>query len=212
MQALARKVLTLEYVAVRTPLAVLDNKVVSHLPERSFVRRSVEGCLGLLDDLANRVLWDRESARNGAPQADSAARTDAEAVDEQEFAEMQEQIADALLTDEEQRRHAGELAEADEQDLEELADLRAKHRAQELAEERRLKETEPDRMGSAAAVKKVAASKAPTRKAPAEKASAEKAPASAAKKTPAKKAPGTKAPANKAVAKKVPPTGPVSER
>lgn len=51
-------------------------------------------------------------------------------------AEDQERVAEALLSEDEQRRHVGELADADERDLKELAELRAKHRAQELAEER----------------------------------------------------------------------------
>jgi hypothetical protein len=64
---------------------------------------------------------------------------DGDGFDADQFADAQEQIAEALLSDEEQRRHVGELADADERDVEELADLRAKHRAQELAEERRMK-------------------------------------------------------------------------
>jgi hypothetical protein len=137
MHSLARKVLTAEYVALRTPLAVLDNKVVSHLPERSRVRRSVEMGLGVLDGLAERVLSDA----TGTVRATAATpeQLDGDGFDADQFADAQEQIAEALLSDEEQRRHVGELADADEREVEELADLRAKHRAQELAEERRMK-------------------------------------------------------------------------
>lgn len=138
MRPIARKLLTVEYVAVRTPLALLDGALRRRLSEDSPVRRAVAAPIAALDGLAGRVLAEPADNRSRSSRATSGAGPqDAEVVPDE-----QEQIAHALIEEvEEQRRVLDEeLIELDEDEQIAQAELRAKHLAQELEEERRLKE------------------------------------------------------------------------
>jgi vacuolar-type H+-ATPase subunit I/STV1 len=138
MRPIARKLLTVEYVAVRTPLALLDGTLRKRLSEDSPVRRAVAVPIAALDGLAGRLLAEPADAGSGSFRDTQGAESDVPAA----VPEEQEQIAEALIEEvEEQRRVVGEeLIELDEDEQIAQAELMAKHRAQELEEERRLKE------------------------------------------------------------------------
>jgi hypothetical protein len=116
MNTALRKALRTEYVLLRTPLAVLDARVLTRLDEQSRVRTGVEKGLAALDSVAARVLGPAESS---APPPASTPAPAPEAVDE---------LAATLLAEqEEQHNLAGELAE-DEELRRVQAELKAKHR------------------------------------------------------------------------------------
>jgi hypothetical protein len=130
MRTLTRTIVGVEYQVLRTPLALVDGALGRKLSEESRVRRAVRGGINRLDGLAASVL---------SPPEQSAAPT---AADPEVLAEEQEQVVEAILSEEEQRKHVGELAEADEQTKHDLAELRAKHQVLELEEERRRREAD----------------------------------------------------------------------
>lgn len=154
VRGLARKVIEVPIAVVRVPIVLIDSSVISRLPGGAVVHRGFQGAIGVLDAAADRI---REEPRNGTfLSAQDAAEEIIEVVEADQGA-----IAEALLDEEQQRRHVGELAELDDDEQQRQAELMAKHRAQELQEERELKEREPDRLGPAAEAKKAAAKKAP---------------------------------------------------
>lgn len=155
---LARTVLRLEYTAVRVPLSAFDTYVASRLPQNSPVRATLARGLSALDAVAERLLHDdRETAhdaRNDEPAGatvtatvpdstvdDTDTDTDTDtaqdtAQDSEDAAAERERIAEVILEEEHTERHVGELAEADEDELEDLAELRAKHQQAEEHERR----------------------------------------------------------------------------
>lgn len=63
---LVQQVMKAEYAVVRTPLGLVESRVVTKLPARSRLRAGVERSLGSIDVLAGRALGDQEVVRRGA--------------------------------------------------------------------------------------------------------------------------------------------------
>jgi hypothetical protein len=158
MRTLTRTIVGVEYQALRTPLALVDAALGRRLPEQSRVRRVVRGGIDKLDGLAASLLSaDREpdgepdrapehapdpvAPQRSAPTRAAPERPAAQP-DLEVLAEEQEQVVEAILSEEEESKHVGELAEADEQTKHDLAQLRAKHMVLELEEERRRREAD----------------------------------------------------------------------
>jgi hypothetical protein len=167
MRTLTRTIVGIEYRALRTPLALVDSALIHRLPQESRVRRAFDGGVNRLDGLAAALLTPPEESRTESPAGSqeqsgrtTAPRPDATTAGSSddasgqeshqttpedvgaELAEEQEQIVEAILSEEEERKHVGELAEADEQTKLDLAELRAKHKVLELEEERRMREAD----------------------------------------------------------------------
>jgi hypothetical protein len=144
MNPVVRRVLRTQYVLIRTPLAVLDRRVLSRLPDDSRVRTTVAQGLAGLDVVASRLTSDqgqdggsvdRTAQDGGQDQPTADARADAA----REEREEQERIAAALLDEEQLQQHVGELADADEAELQRQADQRARHLLAEKADEEEAK-------------------------------------------------------------------------
>jgi hypothetical protein len=128
MNTTLRKALQTEYVLLRTPLAALDERVLTRLDETSRLRTTVERGLSVLDSVAARVLGP-EGARGPAgrtgPEGGGASAT---AGPPAAPAEEVDQLAATLLAEQEEEHNlAGELAE-DEELRRVQAELKAKHR------------------------------------------------------------------------------------
>jgi hypothetical protein len=83
---LLRKAVHAEYTLLRTPLAVLDEQIVSrYTPRGSRVQTSLARTIGVLDALAGRLLTDepeqRPAGRSGADRDGQAAGSDREPAD-----------------------------------------------------------------------------------------------------------------------------------
>jgi hypothetical protein len=103
-----RTLLKLPYQAARTPLAVLDAKLVKRLPADSPPRLAFERLIGSLDEAAGRVLKDRRVEQHGA-EVRERADTLTKAVDlEQDAAQRRSAAADTVRQAEQQ---ASELRE-----------------------------------------------------------------------------------------------------
>lgn len=78
---LLRKAVRVEYTLLRTPLAMLDERVVSrYTPRGSVVQTSLTRTIGVLDSVAERLLKE-PSAGPGAPGAAESVPTDTEPTD-----------------------------------------------------------------------------------------------------------------------------------
>jgi hypothetical protein len=115
-----------EQVVLRTPLAVLDQQVLAHVPGSAKVRAVVGRGISALDSVAGRASQlgtSGSSESTGAPEpTGSAAPTPLEEIPVEEV----EERAAHLLEQQEQQPLAGELAEDDE--LRRVqAELKAKH-------------------------------------------------------------------------------------
>jgi hypothetical protein len=150
-----RKVVQVEYTLVRTPLVVLDRRLLAHVPAASMIRTSLERGIDTLDAAAGRLLRPAESdarpddpgnqAENGPSAFEPADRTVAVPVDEVE------QIAEQLLARSDTAPPVGELADPDLQEVQ--AELRAKHLLEEQEEEKRLAREHAERAEAADAAK-----------------------------------------------------------
>lgn len=169
--SVSRNVVRVEYTVVRAPLGALDTFVVSRLPQSSPVRVGFSRGLAALDAAAARFLAgpQQDGQRGGAghsgknaarttpvpassstagppvDEADTDTDTDTDTAEIDEDAER-ERIAEAILEEEQEAHYVGELAEADEDDLERQAELRAKH---QLAEEKERREADEWRKAAA---------------------------------------------------------------
>jgi hypothetical protein len=64
--AIPRSIARLQYVAVRLPFTVVDERVVArHWSEGAFVRQGLERSLGLLDRFAGWLLADEQISQRG---------------------------------------------------------------------------------------------------------------------------------------------------
>ena len=125
---LVRKVVRAEYTILRTPLAVVDQRVVApRFGDDSMLHISIERGLHTLDAVADRLLGD-----STAPAPEPASAEHAE-----ELEHEREQIAETIL---EEEPVVGERADPDLDVAEVQAQLRAKHAVEEREEQRRLKE------------------------------------------------------------------------
>jgi hypothetical protein len=182
--SVVRKVVQVEYALVRTPLAVLDRRVLTRLDEGSRIRLSFERGLQTLDAAAGRLFQAPKSAARETPdpfQTPTAAAPetpDAFAVTDPPVdvaVDEVERVADEILADQDEKPMVGELADPDLQEVQ--AQLRAKHLLEEQAEEQRLKEEHEERVKAANAAGPPAAKRAPAaKKAPAKKAPAKRPP------------------------------------
>lgn len=139
MRTLTRRIAGAQYVAMRTPLALIEG-ALTHVPGTAPVRRVVHGGVSRLNGLAAAVLAPPQQSSPSRNTTSAPAQQPTPPAGAEELAEEQEQIVEAILSEEEERKHVGELAEADEQTKLDLAELRAKHKVLELEEERRLRE------------------------------------------------------------------------
>jgi hypothetical protein len=163
--SIARSVFRLPYAAARTPLAVLDTRLLGRLPDSSRVKMSFARGLTGLDAAAGRLLGEPQLEERGnatsepathsqsatpATAKTEAARTKRSRTTRKDSSESEgphtetaqaerERIADALLEENGPVQHLGGLAEAD-LEARELAELRAKHMQAEQAEQARAKE------------------------------------------------------------------------
>src|SRR3954453_19779002 len=71
-----RRVLRTQYVLIRTPLAVLDRRVLSRLPDHSRVRTPVAHGLAGLDAVAGRLTSDHGQDGSGERTAQGGGRTE----------------------------------------------------------------------------------------------------------------------------------------
>lgn len=119
---LLRKAVRAEYTLLRTPLTMLDEKVVSrYVPRDSVVQTSLARTISALDEVAERLL---------AEPSDVVASSAFLPLDEQEEIE---ELAEELFEAEEEQTFAGELA--DDEELRRVqAELRAKHTVEERDE------------------------------------------------------------------------------
>ena len=167
---LARKVLQVEYVLLRTPLSLLERRLgAQSAVADSKLRSTLERSVSTLDKAAARLLGDGGSAPASAPAAPretapAAAPAPAEqtttdpAPEEQSAPEPVseagpgqvdgsvpapedevERVAEELLTELDEAPLVGELADADEDERQRMADLRAKHLVEEYEEQQRAK-------------------------------------------------------------------------
>jgi hypothetical protein len=114
-----------EQVVLRTPLAVLDEQVLSRVPGGSRLRGLVGRGIQALDSAAGRSVGST-AGRTGAQPEERAVQIPAEEVEER---------AAHLLEEQEQHPLAGELAEDDE--LRRVqAELKAKHAVEAEQESR----------------------------------------------------------------------------
>lgn len=151
MRTLTRTIVGLEYRALRTPLAIIDGALIQRLSEGSRVRRAFDSGVHRFDRYASSVLSpERPGDQPGTakpaatrpaarPKPEPAAEQDTPAVPAEELPEQQELIVEAILSPEEEHKHVGELADADEQTKLELAELRAKHKLMEMEQERAMR-------------------------------------------------------------------------
>ena len=122
---LLRKALHVPYTLVRTPLVVLDERVVSRYASRgSVVQTSMTRTIGLLDTVAHRLISE--------PSPSSAVAGEPQPLPDDEREDV-EQLAEDLLEAEEEQTFAGELA-ADDELRRVQAELRAKHTVEEREE------------------------------------------------------------------------------
>lgn len=119
---LLRKAVRAEYTLLRTPLTMLDEKVVSrYVPRDSVVQTSLARTISALDEVAERLL---------AEPSDVVASSAFLPLDEQEEIE---ELAEELFEAEEEQTFAGELA--DDEELRRVqAELHAKHTVEERDE------------------------------------------------------------------------------
>lgn len=163
---LARKVLHAEYTLLRTPLTVVERQLLTRcFADDSRVRVSAERALGSLDATAGRLLADPElvlrgqalrqrpaSHEDGAEVDGQAERLPAQGreieqagtADAERRQQERERVAEALLSEQDEKRHVGELARASGAEKERQAELRAKHRVEELEAERQAKQARID--------------------------------------------------------------------
>lgn len=127
---LLRRAVRAEYTLLRTPLAVLDEQVVSrYTPRGSLAQTSIARTIGALDAIADKLLTEEPRVPQPARQADAAAPEPLPEPEQEEIVDLTEDILEA----EEQETFAGELAEDDE--LRRVqAELRAKHAVEERDE------------------------------------------------------------------------------
>src|SRR4051812_49087438 len=111
MNKTVQKAIRAEYVVLRTPLALLDERVLARLGEASKLRTTVERGISMLDDVAARLLEPAEKPeREAQPEAQSEAKATTEIP-----AEEVEYLAEELLEEREQEHNlVGELAEDEE--------------------------------------------------------------------------------------------------
>lgn len=144
---LLRKAVRVEYALLRTPLAALDERVVSRYASRApVVHESLSRAIGVLDAAAGKLLEEesdqqapagagseRESATTVQSDTDSAVATEPEPLPEPEQEEIEE-LAEDILEAEQEQTFAGELADDDE--LRRVqAELRAKHTVEKREEQ-----------------------------------------------------------------------------
>jgi len=135
-----QKVMRAEYVMLRTPLVLLDERVLVRLGADSKLRTTVEHGISTLDAVAARFLTpppssgeETEPERGGTEPERGETGPDHEdtADDEQIPAEEVHELAEELFEQQEQEHNlAGELAE-DEELRRVQAELMAKHRVEE---------------------------------------------------------------------------------
>ena len=158
LQAALKRAARFEYAVLRTPLHVVDDRVVQrYLPESSLVRRSFEGAVRWVDDTVRQLLRAPEdevpshhpvsdppaSSPSGrrtrlAPVASSEReRYDAQSfgdgaasVSPVEEVDRIDTLADQLLDQEETQNFAGELAENSD-----LRHIQAELKAKQLLED-----------------------------------------------------------------------------
>jgi hypothetical protein len=190
-----RKVVQFEYTLVRTPLVVLDRRLLAHVPAASMIRTSLERGIDTLDAAAGRLLRPRTDSRGATSRPSSAPppaptepsapveeTVDTEAAFEAADRTVEvpldevEQVAEQLLARSDTTPPVGELADPDLQEVQ--AELRAKHLLEEQEEEKRLAREHAERVKAADAAKdRPAAEKTAAEKTAAEKTAALKAPA-----------------------------------
>lgn len=121
---LLRKALRVQYTLLRTPLAVLDERVVSrYAPRGSVVQTSMARTISVLDTVAERLLRE--------PSAGAAAAGEPQPLPDEEREDV-EQLAQDLLEAEEEQTFVGELADDELRRVQ--AELRAKHTVEEQEE------------------------------------------------------------------------------
>jgi hypothetical protein len=155
-QAALKRAARFEYAVLRTPLHIVDDRVVQrYLDEKSVVRQSFERALRRLDDMVGQLLREPEDARRAThPLSDPAESSASERrtrpaptapregeaqgvagdADARELSvkevERIDTLTDELLEQEETQNFAGELAE--QSDLRQIqAELKAKHLIEE---------------------------------------------------------------------------------
>lgn len=140
-----RTLLKLPYQAARTPLAVIDMKLVKRLPADSRPRLAFERAIGSVDEVAGRVLNDRRVEKRGA-QVRERADMLGEAVHlEQDAAQRRSAASDTVqqaehqaneLRDDAQRRQRTGIAAAVENEQKEKQAASRRARAQAAATKR----------------------------------------------------------------------------
>lgn len=133
--AAVRKVVQVEYLLARTPLALIDQGLAARfLAEDSKVRVTVERGLASLDAVADRLLNDPVPS----PQAEERPTEEPAHAEPVEVpADEVERVAEELLAEQEEKPAVGELADPELDVAEVQAQLRAKHLVEEQAERRR---------------------------------------------------------------------------
>jgi hypothetical protein len=89
---------TLPYRLVRTPLAIVDFKLVHRLPEDSRPRLVIERAIGSVDRLAGRLLHDDSLARIGTDRIANADKLDTALGLEADAAERRRAASETALT------------------------------------------------------------------------------------------------------------------
>jgi hypothetical protein len=174
-----RKVVQVEYTLVRTPLVLLDRRLLARINATTRIRTSLERGIDTLDAAAGRPLRpappsspssrDAASApEEAAPSGTAAEETvDVEAAFEAADRTVEvpvdevERVAEQLLAETETTPPVGERADRELQEVQ--AELRAKHLLEEQEEEKRLAREHDERVKAADAAKnRPAAKKAPS--------------------------------------------------
>src|SRR3954453_17436273 len=134
MNESVQKVMRVEYLVLRTPLTLLDERVLARLGTDSRLRTTAEHGISKLDAVAARFLTRAPAAQPTPPEEAEPAKqeTTAEAV-EIPADEVQYLAEELLEQQEEEHNLAGELAE-DEELRRVQAELMAKHRVEEEQE------------------------------------------------------------------------------
>lgn len=159
----ARKLLRAEYALLRTPVSLLERRLVAHaVADDSTLRLTLERGLSTLDKALARLLGDagdRVEPAVETPRAENlptdqpqpgerpiATATSSEADRERDSDPLPkdevERVADELRTALDEAPLAGELADADNHDKQRMADLRAKHMVEEYEEQQRAKKAQ----------------------------------------------------------------------
>jgi hypothetical protein len=168
-----RTLLRLPYQAARTPLAVVDLKLVKRLPADSRPRLAFERFVGSIDEVAGRVLNDRRVEKHGAIVRERADTLGQAVQLEQDAAQRRSAAADTVARAEQRaselregaqrrQREGVQAAEQNEQKAKQAASRRA--RAQAAATKRQAEARAASRLETVDQQRKQTEAKAAARK------------------------------------------------